>query len=84
MTRPPRDRSIVDRGVAAVASGKVPATVKDPAAWVDLKELDEHGEDLTQWEIDFVEHLTVALLEGRQLSRKQHAKLQTIREDRLP
>lgn len=46
----------------------IPQTVKDKEAWIDLKELDEHGENLSQWEIDFVESLHGWLKAGRMLT----------------
>jgi len=61
----------------------IPSTVMDTYAWVDLKELDEHGEDLTQWEIDFVESLHGWLRTGAVLTDKQRATLNRIRRDRL-
>lgn len=61
----------------------VPDGVRDQDAWVDMKELDEHGDGLTQWEIDFVEDLHGWLRAGRHLSEKQRATLDRIREDRL-
>jgi hypothetical protein len=61
----------------------VPATVIDKSAWVDLKELDDHGENLSQWEIDFVESLHGWLRAGRMLSDKQRATLDRIRDDKL-
>lgn len=61
----------------------IPPSVIEASAWVDLQELDQHGEGLTQWEIDFVESLTQQLLAGRNLSDKQRTQLQRIREDRL-
>ena len=60
-----------------------PETVVDKAAWVDLKELDDHGEGLTQWEIDLVESLMQQLRAGRTLTESQRAKLDEIREARL-
>ena len=60
-----------------------PATVVDKAAWTDLQELDEHGEGLTDYEIDLVESLTKQLRAGAMLSDKQRAKLDEIREERL-
>lgn len=61
-----------------------PAEVRDSVAWADLKELDDHGENLTQFEIDFVESLHGWLRTGRFLTDAQRAKLAQIREDRLP
>ena len=61
-----------------------PATVKDRDTWALLQELDEHGEGLTQWEIDFVEDLTCKLLLGTRPSDATKAKLDQIREERLP
>ena len=61
----------------------VPHTVRDRAAWADLRELDEHGEGLTQWEIDWVESVTKHLLQGRHLSPAQWTTLNRIREERL-
>lgn len=63
--------------------GEVPRTVRDAAAWVDLVELDNHGEDLTQFEIDFVESLHGWLRAGRMLTDKQRATLDKIRGERL-
>jgi hypothetical protein len=62
---------------------EIPATVKDKASWQDLRELDEHGDGLTQWEIDWVESITVRLLSGARLSSAQAEKLEQIREARL-
>lgn len=61
-----------------------PETVKDRDTWALLQELDEHGESLTQWEIDFVEDLTKKLLLGIKPSDGTKRKLDEIREDRLP
>lgn len=61
-----------------------PETVRDRETWDLLQELDEHGENLTQWEIDFVEQMTRDLLLGRRASEGRKAKLAEIREDRLP
>jgi hypothetical protein len=61
----------------------VPATVVDKASWVDAKELDQHGENLTQFEIDFLESILQQLRAGRTLTDKQRAKLEAIREERL-
>ena len=62
---------------------QIPDTVIDKASWVDLEELDEHGEELSQWEIDFVDELYARLREGKTLTAKQAAKLEDIREQRL-
>ena len=62
---------------------QIPASVRDRESWVDLKELDEHGEHLTQWEIEMVESLTSHMLAGGRLSQRQREKLAQIREDRL-
>lgn len=62
---------------------EVPNTVKDPVAWLEVCELDELGEDLTQWEIDFVESLRSQLLERRTLTKPQLRRLEEIREARL-
>lgn len=64
-------------------SPEIPGTVVDKAAWADLRELDEHGEGLTQFEIDFVESVMQQLRAGRTLTEKQRATLAHIREDRL-
>lgn len=66
-----------------MTTSSIPDGVKDRGAWVDLKELDEHGEGLTQFEIDFVESLHGYLRTGAYLTDRQRAKLQQIREDRL-
>jgi len=61
-------------------STKIPDTVTDKDSWVDLKELDEHGQDLTQWEADFVESLHGWLRAGKTLTERQRATLDRIRE----
>lgn len=63
---------------------KAPDTVRDIDTWDDLQELDELGENLTQWEIDFVENLTTKLIAGIRLTAGPKAKLAQIREERLP
>lgn len=60
-----------------------PATVRDKAAWVDLQELDQSGDGLTTFEIDFVESITKHLRGGAMLTEKQRAMLDKIREERL-
>lgn len=65
-------------------SRKAPETVKDRRTWDLLQELDEHGDGLTQWEIDFVEDLTRKLLLGFTASAGTKRKLNEIRGDRLP
>ena len=60
-----------------------PEIVKDWQTWADLQELDDLGEDLTQWEIDFVESLTQQLLAGHMATGQQIAKLEQVREDRI-
>lgn len=61
----------------------VPSGVKDRTAWLEMKELDERGEGLTQWEIDFVEDLHGWLRAGRFLTQKQRNQLDRIRGERL-
>jgi hypothetical protein len=61
-----------------------PETVRDRDTWALLQELDELGENLTQWEIDFVEQMTRELLLGAKASQARKAKLDQIREERLP
>lgn len=61
----------------------IPSVVVDKSSWVDLQELDEHGESLTTWECDYIESLLQQLRAGRMLSDKQRAKLASIREERL-
>jgi hypothetical protein len=63
---------------------QIPATVRDRQAWLLLKELDARGENLTQWEIDFVEQLTRDLLAGVRPAEGRLRKLDEIRDDRLP
>jgi hypothetical protein len=60
-----------------------PSSVVDIDGWRDLQLVDVRGEDLTQWEIDFVESLTVKLKMGDRLTTNQRTRLQQIREDRL-
>lgn len=62
---------------------EVPDTVRDHVAWLEVCELDELGENLTQWEIDFVESLRAQLLHGHNLSKAQLRRLEEIREARL-
>ena len=47
------------------------------------EELDELGENLTQWEINFVESLRTQMLHGHDLSKAQLRRLEEIREARL-
>lgn len=61
----------------------IPATVVDKASWVDLQDLDQRGQNLTQYEIDFVESIMHQLKIGRMLTDRQRAKLDDIREKRL-
>ena len=60
-----------------------PSTVRDRDSWRDAAELDDSGEDLTQWEIDFIESLMSQLLEGHYLTEKQKQKLWSIADDRI-
>lgn len=62
---------------------EVPDTVRDKAAWVDLQELDQHGEGLTLFEVDFVESITRQLRSGATLFDRQREILSKIREERL-
>jgi hypothetical protein len=61
---------------------EVPTTVRDHVSWLLLKQVDEHGRGLTQWEIDFVEQLHGWLRAGRHLTDKQARTLERIREER--
>ena len=61
----------------------IPDDVVDQASWVDLLELDQHGEGLSDWEIEFVDDLFAWLRAGKSLTQKQSAKLDAIRERRL-
>ncbi len=60
-----------------------PAGVRDKAAWVDLRELDDNGEGLTEFEITFVESITKQLRAGAILTDRQRDVLADIREKRL-
>lgn len=66
-----------------MSTSQIPASIRDRESWVDLKELDEHGENLTQFEIDWVDSVMSQLLAGARLSPRQREKLAQIREDRL-
>lgn len=66
-----------------IPSSSVPDGVLDKAAWVDVKEVDQCGEGLTQWEIDFIDSLHGYLRAGRILTEKQREALDRIRENRL-
>lgn len=66
------------------------ATKTSPGASVDmneardlLREVDLHGEELTQFEIDFVESLTQQLEAGRSFTLKQVSKLRSIHDERV-
>lgn len=58
--------------------------IVDRAGWDDLQLLDKHGEDLTEWEIDFVESLTRHLKAGRWLTERQSEVLANIISKRVP
>ena len=62
---------------------KPPEGVRDHEAWADLKLLDERGEGLTQWEIDFVEDLHGYLRRGLMLTEKQRRMLSQLIDDRV-
>ena len=62
----------------------VPDSVIDHDAWRTLVSVDELGEGLSQWEVDFVESVMVQRLAGKRLSIKQRARLRQIQEDRCP
>ena len=64
-------------------TSQIPASVRDRESWVDLKELDEHGQNLTQFEIEWVDSVMSQLLAGGSLSPRQREKLAQIREERL-
>lgn len=53
----------------------IPTGVKDTQSWRDLQQVDQHGENLSQFEIDFIESITGQLKAGRFLSIKQKALL---------
>lgn len=58
---------------------EIPDSVNDRNHWIILKDLDENGVGLSQWEIDFVESLMKQLLGGRFISVKQRSRLDEIR-----
>lgn len=60
-----------------------PSGVADVAAWDDLQQLDENGDNLTPWEIEFVESLTKQLKAGRWASPKQSETLHDIMAKRI-
>lgn len=62
---------------------KIPDTVMDVSSWLVLRNVDDNGENLTQWEIDFVESLTARLLEGRSLTDNQRSRLEQLQEERV-
>lgn len=62
---------------------EIPATVCDKAAWVDLRELDDHGDGLTEWETEFLDALIKRVRAGAILTDRQRETLARIREDRL-
>jgi len=62
---------------------QVPLTVEDVDSWHELQHLDEHGDDLSEWEIEFVESLMKQLKTGHWLTHKQKEKLHDIMEKRL-
>lgn len=62
---------------------EVPKSVKDSIAWLELIEIDERAEGLTQWEIDFVDSIRERLLFGNSPTEKQQAIIDRIREEKL-
>lgn len=60
-----------------------PLTIADREAWDELQELDKRGENLTPFEIEFVESLTKQLRRGRILTSKQRVLLTDINEKRV-
>lgn len=58
--------------------------IQDAESWETLQFLDEHGVNLSQWEIDYVEDLTKLLKIGGTLSPAQKQKLVQITSKRVP
>ena len=61
----------------------IPPGVKCVASWRDVQLVDRSGENLTQWEIDFLDSVMGQLRAGRYLSTKQRARLDIMLEDRI-
>lgn len=61
----------------------VPDTVRDRVAYLELIEIDDRAEGLTQWEIDFVEDMRVHLLLGLSPTEKQQRIIDRIREEKI-
>lgn len=61
----------------------VPAEVLDAMSWRDVKRIDDRGENLTQWEVDFVDSLLGYLRAGKLLTDKQRAVVDQLLEERV-
>lgn len=48
-----------------------------------ISEIDERGQDLTAWELDFMESVTKQTANGKALSEKQRAMVERIRGERV-
>lgn len=62
---------------------KIPSPVRDAESWLVLQEIDQRGNGLSPWEVQFIEDITKRLLAGRELSLAQRVKLAAIHEERV-
>lgn len=60
-----------------------PKGVVDKASWEHVTELDNFGENLTDWEKEFLDSLLKQLRNGKFLTDKQFDTLQKIKERRI-
>jgi hypothetical protein len=60
-----------------------PSTVKDVDAWERVSRIDECGDGLTEWEINFLDSMLKQLMAGKFASEKQMEIVERMERDRL-
>jgi hypothetical protein len=63
-------------------SEDIPREVKDKDGWLDAQLLDSHGQELSQWEVDFLESIMQQMRKGHFLSGKQRMLLGNLVEEK--
>lgn len=58
--------------------------IVDKDGWTLLQHVDQNGEGLTQWEVDFIESLTEQLLDGKTLTEAQKRVLLDLAREKTP
>ena len=48
-----------------------------------IQDIEKHGSNLSEWEIDFVDSIDKQMGKGKSLTRSQIQTLETIHEDRV-